>query len=91
MSEETQNNLNDRVTELEVSMTDVKVSLNRLIDFSYENQRTVTNAIERLAEAQTQTLRIVEEMQSEIRGLQTENRRILGILINEDESSEGEN
>lgn len=74
------NNLPERVERLEVDMIDVKTSLNRLIDFSYQSQQTITNAIERLAEVQTQTLRVVEEMQSEIRGLQTENRRIWEIL-----------
>jgi prophage DNA circulation protein len=112
MSDETQSNLNDRVTDLEVNMADVKSALNQLIDYSVQNERRLTDAIDRLAQTQTQTLQIVErvqlqvgemqsqilgvqnqvlEVQSEVRGLQTENRRILDLLLNENDSPEGEN
>jgi hypothetical protein len=88
------NNLSDRTEALEVDMLDVKVSLNRLIDFSFETDqrlRTTIEAVDRLAVAQLQymehngqrfneVLSRIDEMQSEVRGLQTENRRILEIL-----------
>ncbi|KAM3091136.1 hypothetical protein ACKFKG_26785 [Phormidesmis sp. 146-35] len=73
-------NLNDRVQSLEVDMLDVKISLNRLIDAFYQNNQNVTNAIERMSEVQIQTMTVITEIQSEVRGLQTENRRILEIL-----------
>ncbi|PSB14402.1 hypothetical protein C7B65_26505 [Phormidesmis priestleyi ULC007] len=87
MTDQPSNGLPDRVERLEVDMLDVKVSLNRLIDIFYQSdarttdalERT-TNAIERLSEAQIRTLTIVEEMQSEVRGLQTENRRIWQVI-----------
>lgn len=75
---------NDRIDRLEVDMLDVKVSLNRLIDYSFESDRRLTNSIDRLAgviqqlaESQAEVLARMDEMQSEVRGLQTENRRIL--------------
>jgi predicted ATPase len=81
----------DRVGSLEVDMLDVKVNLNRLIDAFYQNDSRTTTAIERLAESQLQcmqrtetlfesVLSRIDEMQSEVRGLQTENRRILEVL-----------
>ncbi|KAM3092687.1 hypothetical protein ACKFKF_30790 [Phormidesmis sp. 146-12] len=73
-------NLSDRVQSLEVDMLDVKISLNRLIDAFYQNNQNVTNAIERMSEVQIQTMTVITEIQSEVRGLQTENRRILEIL-----------
>ncbi len=69
-------------------MLDVKVSLNALIDLTFQNERRTTDAIERLAAAQIQTLQIVETMQSEIRGIQTENRRIIQRVFGE-EAGEG--
>lgn len=78
---------NERTERLEVDMLDVKTSLNRLIDYSVESDRRLTKAIEGLVGAQTQTLQLVDrlqdqvtEMQSEVRGMQTENRRIWEIL-----------
>ena len=85
----------ERVEQLEVDMLDVKVSLNTLIDHAFQSDRRITDAIERLAAAQVQTLQIVETiqieiqtMQSEIRGIQTENRRIIQRVFGE-EAGEG--
>jgi methyl-accepting chemotaxis protein len=49
------------------------------------NQRTETIAlaVERMTDVQLQTFRVIEEMQAEVRGLQTENRRILDHLFGE--------
>ncbi|NDJ16793.1 hypothetical protein [Myxacorys almedinensis] len=98
MTDQSSNNLPDRVERLEVDMTDVKISLNRLIDAFYQNNAITTNAVERLAEAQLQymernevrmariddrfdqVLNRIDEMQSEVRGLQTENRRIWQVI-----------
>lgn len=105
MSDETQNTFGDRVIDLEISMGDVKQALNQLIDYSVQNERRLTNAIDSLAQSQECTLQIVEpvqnqmlelqtqvvEIQSEVRGLQPENRRILSILINEQEPPEESN
>ncbi|MBW4422225.1 MAG: hypothetical protein KME13_23920 [Myxacorys californica WJT36-NPBG1] len=85
---------NERIERLEVDMLDVKTSLNRLIDITFENGRylqTTMQAVDRLAQAQQQhmehtdqrfneVLTRIDEMQSEVRGLQTENRRIWEIL-----------
>jgi methyl-accepting chemotaxis protein len=47
------------------------------------NQRTETIAlaVERMTDVQLQTFRVIEEIQQEVRGLQTENRRILDHLF----------
>ncbi|KAM3097048.1 hypothetical protein ACKFKG_09350 [Phormidesmis sp. 146-35] len=88
------NDLTNRTASLEGDMLDVKVSLNRLIDVVYDNSqqlRTTMQAVDRLAQTQQQymertetlfesVLTRIDEMQSEVRGLQTENRRILEIL-----------
>lgn len=49
------------------------------------NQRTETIAlaVERMTDVQLQTFRVIEEMQAEVKGLQTENRRILDHLFGE--------
>jgi methyl-accepting chemotaxis protein len=49
------------------------------------NQRTETIAlaVERMTDVQIQTFRVIEEIQQEVRGLQTENRRILDHLFGE--------
>jgi hypothetical protein len=49
------------------------------------SQRTevITTAVERLTDVQLQAFRVIEEMQQEVRGLQTENRRILDHLLGE--------
>jgi methyl-accepting chemotaxis protein len=46
------------------------------------NQRTetISLAVERMTDVQLQTFQVIEEMQAEVRGLQTENRRILDHL-----------
>jgi methyl-accepting chemotaxis protein len=48
-------------------------------------QRTevIATAVERMTDVQLQTFRVIEEMQAEVRGLQTENRRILDRLFGE--------
>jgi methyl-accepting chemotaxis protein len=48
-------------------------------------QRTevIATAVERMTDVQLQTFRVIEEMQAEVRGLQTENRRILDHLFGE--------
>jgi hypothetical protein len=74
----------DRLDRLEVDMLDVKISLNALIDYAFQSERRTTEAIERLAAAQIQTLQMVETMQSEIRGIQTENRRIIQRVFGEE-------
>jgi hypothetical protein len=81
----------ERVDRLEVDMLDVKTSLNALIDYAFQSERRTTEAIERLAAAQIQTLQLVETiqleiqtMQSEIRGIQTENRRIIQRVFGEE-------
>jgi septation ring formation regulator EzrA len=84
---EQSDSLNDRVESLEIDMVDVKSALNQLIDYSVQNNQRMTDAIDRLAQVQTNTLQLVErlqtqvtEMQAEVRGLQTENRRIWEII-----------
>jgi methyl-accepting chemotaxis protein len=49
------------------------------------NQRTetISLAVERMTDVQLQTFRVIEEMQAEVRGLQTENRRILDRVFGE--------
>ncbi len=49
------------------------------------NQRTetISLAVERMTDVQLQTFRVIEEMQAEVKGLQTENRRILDHLFGE--------
>jgi methyl-accepting chemotaxis protein len=49
------------------------------------NQRTemIALAVERMTDVQLQTFRVIEEMQAEVRGLQTENRRMLDHLFGE--------
>jgi hypothetical protein len=84
----------ERVEQLEVDMLDVKVSINQLIDIVFQGQQqlnTTMQAVDRLAAAQIQTLQIVETiqieiqtMQSEIRGIQTENRRIIQRVFGEE-------
>jgi hypothetical protein len=94
--------MTERVDRLEVDMLDVKVSLNQLIDYAFQSERRTTDAIERLAAAQVQTLQIVETMQteirdiqteirdiqSEVRGIQTENRRIIQRVYGEEPEGE---
>lgn len=91
MTEEQFNHLNERVSDLETAT-------NRLIDFAYQSQRQndqrfdelrrseqrMMSAIETLAQAQIETFARIDQMQVEIRGLQTENRRILDRLLNQE-------
>ena len=70
MTESSSNGLPNRVESLEVDMLDVKVSLNRLVDITFDNGRYLQNTMQA----------DVREMQSEVRGLQTENRRIWQVI-----------
>jgi chromosome segregation ATPase len=72
----------------------IEAVLEQLVDRTNENtqQLAITmQAIDRLATVQSEPLqaiaasqRDISEMQSEVRGLQTENRRILDVLQNQD-------
>lgn len=87
-------NLSDRVTALEIDMQDIKLALNQLIDYTDQSQRRtdlqmqdtqtqmreMMNAIQTLVEAQRETFARIDEMQAEVRGLQTENRRMWEFL-----------
>lgn len=60
--------------------------MDELRQISSDNQRSIqslTEAVRTLTEAQLQTFARIDEMQSEVRGLQTENRRIWEILLNQ--------
>jgi methyl-accepting chemotaxis protein len=63
-------------------------TVNQLVaGMGHLNQRTETIAlaVERMTDVQLQTFRVIEEMQQEVRGLQTENRRILDHLFGGEE------
>lgn len=91
MTEESSNSVTDRMTRLEAN-------LDRFIDFVSQNQRTqqlqlqsqqaqidALNGLTRqLAETQIEMFTRFDQMQVEIRGLQTENRRILDRLLNQE-------
>jgi chromosome segregation ATPase len=51
-------------------------SLNGAIDVLRQSSQQQAVAVDRLIDAQMQTFDRIDEMQSEVRGLQTENRRI---------------
>jgi hypothetical protein len=55
-------------------------TINRNIDIQQRNIETQQRNIEAMLQLMTQSLQRMEVMESEIRGLQTENRRILDIL-----------
>jgi hypothetical protein len=57
----------------------------KLLDIGQLGQRTkvIATAVERMTDVQLQTFGVIEEMQAEVRGLQTENRRILDRLVGE--------
>jgi hypothetical protein len=55
-------------------------TINRNIDIQQRNIETQQRNIEPMLQLMTQSLQRMEVMESEIRGLQTENRRILDIL-----------
>jgi uncharacterized phage infection (PIP) family protein YhgE len=67
--------------------------INALTQVSRETQegiRSLTESVKVLAEAQLQTFSRIDEMQSEIRGIQTESRRILDFLLNQEPPEENE-
>lgn len=66
------NSLNDRVESLEINMADVKSALNQLIDYSVQNNQRMTDAIDRLAQVQTNTLQLVERLQTQVTDMQAQ-------------------
>lgn len=91
MTEESSNSVTDRMIRLEAN-------LDRFVDFVSQNQRTqqlqlqsqqaqidaLTGLTRQLAETQIEMFTRFDQMQTEIRGLQTENRRILDRLLNQE-------
>jgi DNA repair ATPase RecN len=55
----------------------------RYINSSSNVIQRLDQAAERMIDVQLQTFRVIEEMQAEVRGLQTENKRILDHLFGE--------
>jgi uncharacterized protein YoxC len=53
------------------------------IDDLRQSVRGLTEAVDRLVTLGTETFAVVREMQAEVRGLQTENRRILDRVFGE--------
>lgn len=98
MTEEASNSVTERMTRLEAN-------LDRFIDFVSQNQRNqqlqlqtqqaqidALNSLTRqLAATQIEMFTRFDQMQAEIRGLQTENRCILDRLLNQEppENQEG--
>lgn len=105
MTVEQPNHLNERVTRLEANLDrfidfvsqnqrDQQTQLRSQqaqIDTLVEGQRNLTQAVHDLVILQRDVITRIDEMQSEIRGLQTENRRILDRLFNQEppENDEG--
>jgi hypothetical protein len=72
-----------RVARIENDMIDIKVAISALISTTEIHQRnieTMNRNIEAMFQIMTQSLQRMEVMESDIRGLQIENRRILDIL-----------
>jgi DnaJ-domain-containing protein 1 len=72
-----------RVDRIENDTIDMKVAISALISTTEIHQRnieTMNRNIEAMFQIMTQSLQRMEIMESDIRGLQTENRRILDIL-----------
>jgi hypothetical protein len=98
MTPEQPNPLNERVTRLEANLDrfidfvlqnqrDQQLQLRSQqaqIDTLAEGQRGLTEAVQDLVTLQREVITRIDEMQSEIRGLQTENRRILDRLFNQE-------
>ncbi len=74
--------MNDRLHRIEQILGQVAESVNA----NTEQIVIVMQAVDRLANVQLQMLESITEMQSQVRGLQTENRRILERLENKPES-----
>jgi len=76
----------ERLDKLADTVAQTADTVNQLIaGMGQLNQRTETIAlaVERMTDVQIQTFRVIEEIQQEVRGLQTENRRILDHLFGE--------
>jgi hypothetical protein len=76
-------NIPSRVERIENDTIDMKVAISALISTTEIHQRnieTMNRNIEAMFQIMTQSLQRMEIMESDIRGLQTENRRILDIL-----------
>ena len=75
--------LPNRVDRLENDAIDIKVAVSALISTTEIHQRnieTMNRNIEAMLQLMTQSLQRMEVVESDIRGLQTENRRILDVL-----------
>ncbi|MEG3898781.1 MULTISPECIES: hypothetical protein [unclassified Microcoleus] len=75
--------LPNRVERLENDAIDIKVAVSALISTTEVHQRNIeimNRNIEAMLQLMTQSLQRMEVVESDIRGLQTENRRILDIL-----------
>jgi thymidylate kinase len=69
------NNLNERTEQLETDMLDVKISLNRLIDVSFENRqqlRDTMQAVDRLAQTQLEFMQRTETVITQLADSQTQ-------------------
>lgn len=78
-------NMPNRVERLENETIDLKVAVSALISTTEVHQRnieTMNRNIDAMLQLMTQSLQRMEVMELDIRGLQTENRRILDILQN---------
>jgi hypothetical protein len=76
-------NIPNRVERIENDVIDIKVAVRALISTTEVHQRnieTMNRNIEAMFQLMTQSLQRMEVMELDIRGLQTENRRILDIL-----------
>ncbi|WP_404789275.1 hypothetical protein [Altericista sp. CCNU0014] len=74
----------ERLDKLADTVVQTADTVNQLVSgMNQLNQRTETIAlaVERMTDVQLQTFRVIEEMQAEVKGLQTENRRILDRLF----------
>jgi hypothetical protein len=76
-------NIPNRVDRVENEVIDIKVAISALISTTEIHQRnieTMNRNMEAMFQIMTQSLQRMEIIESDIRGLQTENRRILDIL-----------
>ncbi len=74
--------LSDRVTSLEATAETTLLAIQQLALQQREMQKHLTDSIEDLIGMMSEQRGEIAEMQSEIRGLQRENRQILDILLN---------
>jgi hypothetical protein len=77
------NDIPNRIDRIENDIMDIKLAVSALISTTEVHQRnieTMNRNIEAMFQLMTQSLQRMEVMESDIRGLQTENRRILDIL-----------